>query len=714
MLIGFVVSAAFLKSVSESEIDRSIPFSDGRKWRDELHGIRGIAILLVVSFHIFGNGRVSGGIDIFLAITGFLAVPSLYRRAVAGGGFIPLMSRFGGLARRLLVPLIPVLLFIGIVGPLVLGAAFHPQLFTELRASVLFAENIELVRSQLAYDAAGPGTSALQHLWSTSIQVQFHILMPFVFMLSTVPLVKAGRDPKKALMIFLGIVTVGSFLYAWWHQGVFQQANYFSSISRLWELTLPGILGLTISKFRLNSVTRACLTWVGLIMLLSTGFLFDGASVFPGPQALLPVGGLLLFLTGGKSYTSWGGDRLVQIRPIKFLADISYSLYLWHWPVIIFYLNYFAKPKLGVFDALIVFTVSLALGTMGKKLFEDRVASLSLLKNNNVAVLLAITVMITGAGIFHWATQVSEARLEQRLAAYKQSVANTEHPGAQALIFDLETAPAKPIPDIDIALVKVPEVYFFAPGNSDSEEACVPANSTNRTFPTTCEFGAENAQKTVVLTGGSHVGQWWPAFAEMAAQYNWRLILLERSGCQLGLDQDVYEPELDINKQCIEWNKQAVAMLRNEIEPDLIVTLGTSLQHGMPEQIRESQATAWQELEGIPLLLLRDNPIFTFNPSECLQQRADLRKPQTYSRCAPRKDEYQYSAEFDHKHPASLASNGYYLDTTEILEVDGEFLPIIGNVIVWRDTHHATEAFASTTRPFFERALQDFVPDLFQ
>jgi peptidoglycan/LPS O-acetylase OafA/YrhL len=415
MLIGFVVSAAFLKSVSESEIDRSIPFSDGRKWRDELHGIRGIAILLVVSFHIFGNGRVSGGIDIFLAITGFLAVPSLYRRDVAGGGFIPLMSRFGGLARRLLVPLVPVLLFIGIVGPLVLGAAFHPQLFTELRASVLFAENIELVRSQLAYDAAGPGTSALQHLWSTSIQVQFHILMPFVFMLSTVPLVKAGRDPKKALMIFLGIVTVGSFLYAWWHQGVFQQANYFSSISRLWELTLPGILGLTISKFRLNSVTRACLTWVGLIMLLSTGFLFDGASVFPGPQALLPVGGLLLFLTGGKSYTSWGGDRLVQIRPIKFLADISYSLYLWHWPVIIFYLNYFAKPKLGVFDALIVFTVSLALGTMGKKLFEDRVASLSLLKNNNVAVLLAITVMITGAGIFHWATQVSQSRLEQRL-----------------------------------------------------------------------------------------------------------------------------------------------------------------------------------------------------------------------------------------------------------------------------------------------------------
>ena len=95
--------------------------------------------------------------------------------------------------------------------------------------------------------------------------------------------------------------------------------------------------------------------------------------MFPGPQVLLPVGGLLLFLTGGKSYTSWGGDRLDQIRPIKYLADISYSLYLWHWPAIIFYLNYFARPKLGVFDTLIVFAISLALGAMGKTLFEDRV-----------------------------------------------------------------------------------------------------------------------------------------------------------------------------------------------------------------------------------------------------------------------------------------------------------------------------------------------------
>ena len=699
-------------SVPEIDVDRSVPFRDTRKWRNELHGIRGVAIFLVVAFHIFGNGRVSGGIDIFLAITGFLAVPSLYRRAMAGGGFIPLMSRFGGLARRLLVPLVPVLVFIAIVGSLILPVSFQPQMFTELRASALFAENIELVRSQLAYDAAGPETSALQHLWSTSIQVQFHILMPFVFMLLTVPMVKNKRDPRRALIGFLAVVSVASFIYAWWNQGVYQQANYFSSISRLWELTLPGILGLTVSNFKLNNTTRATLSWLGLLMILSTGFIFDGASVFPGPQALLPVGGLLLFLTAGKTYTKWGADNVVQLAPVKFLADISYSLYLWHWPVIIFYLNYFARPNLGAIDALIVFTVSIALGTMGKKLFEDRVASMQLLKNNNIAVLLAVIVMLTSAGVFHWRIQASEAATEKLAAQYESSVGNDEYPGARTITDGIKVEPTIPIPTPDLALTDLPDVYSFPPGNSDKWESCVPKPSADQTFPTTCEFGADSAQKTVVLTGGSHVGQWWSAFEEMARDYNWKLILVERSGCQLGLDKDIYEPHLDVHKNCVAWNEEAVDYIRDVIQPDLVVTLGTSLQYGEPEQIRGSQKAAWKELGDIPLLLLRDNPTFDDQPIECLQQRANIKNPETYTECTYDRSTFKYTDTYDQAPRTEHPANSYYVDTSRILSVDDKFPPAIGNVWVWRDKHHITDTYAKTTRNFFEQALIDFKPDL--
>lgn len=688
------------------------PFVDKRKWRDELHAIRGIAILLVVGFHIFGNGRVSGGIDIFLAITGFLAVPSLYRRSIAGGGFIPLMSRFGGLARRLLVPLVPVLVFIAVVGALILPVAVQPQLFVELRASALFAENIELVRSQLSYDAAGPETSALQHLWSTSIQVQFHILMPFVFMLLTVPLVKTQRDPRRALTIFLSIVTIGSFIYAWWNQGIDQQANYFSSVARLWELTLPGILGLTVSQFKLSDVMRACLTWLGLLMIFSTGFIFDGATVFPGPQALLPVGGLILFLTGGKSYTRWGADNIAQIAPIKFLADVSYSLYLWHWPVIIFYLNYFAKPKLLLLDALIVFTTSLVLGAIGKKLFENRVASLEILKNNRIAVFVAIVVMLTGAGVFHWRAHAAESQTERLSTQYEDSIGDVKYPGAKVLTEGIEVEPEHPIPDPDLASTTLPDAYAFAPGNSDKFDSCTLRGNSTRTFPTTCEFGADDAQKTVVLTGGSHVGQWWAPFEDMAREYNWKLILMERGMCQLGLDQDIYEPELDVSEYCVEWNRQAVEMIRDEIRPDLVVTLGTSLQFRTPETVRESQIAAWEALDGIPLLLLRDNPVFTEDPIECLEQRANLDDPNTFGECTYNRADYKYDEKYDHASPDDHPINSYYLDTSDIFTADDKFPPVIGNILVWRNSHHVTDVYAKTTRDYFEDALEDFMPEL--
>lgn len=708
------MSALDISSGTSAEVDRSTPFRDSRKWRDELHGIRGIAILLVVAFHIFGNGRVSGGIDIFLAITGFLAVPSLYRRAMNGGGFIPLMSRFGGLARRLLVPLIPVLLFIAVVGSFILPLPLQPQMFVELRASALFAENIELVSSQLSYDAAGPETSALQHLWSTSIQVQFHILMPFVFMLLTIPIVKSKRDPKTALIIFLSLVSIGSFAYAWWYQGVFQQANYFSSISRLWELTLPGILGLAVSRFRLNNITRAILSWLGLLMILSTGFLFDGASVFPGPQALLPVGGLLLFLTAGKSYTKWGADNFVQLPPVKFLADISYSLYLWHWPVIIFYLNYFTRQDLGALDAIIVLAISLALGTMGKKLFEDRVASLKFLTNNNIAVLLAVIMMLGSAGVFHWRAQTTQETVDE-LGGNTDTVEDAaSYPGAQTLSNGLQAPLEDPMPDIEIARSKWPDAYSFPPANNDESETCITGASSPSTFPTTCESGDQKSDTTVLLSGGSHVGQWWPAFEEMARDYNWKLVLLERGSCQLGLDQEIHEPHREIEKYCVEWNKNAIDYIRDEIQPDLLVTLGTSQQFGEPEQIYDSQKAAWEALGDIPLLLLRDTPRFEEIPIDCLKQRADLDDPESYSTCTTRMEDYAYSEKFDQDQPAGFPSNSYYLDTTDILAIDGEFPPVIGNVFVWRDYHHVTDMYAKTARNYFEEALKNYMPELLQ
>jgi len=144
-----------------------------RRYLPELHGVRGLALLGVVLFHLFGSGRVSGGIDIFLAVSGFLFTGMLLREATTTSGSIDLYKYFGRLIRRIVAPAAIVAITTLIVGLAISPVTQHRQLWAEARASLLYFENFELINSQLAYGAAGPDTSIFQHFWSLSVQGSF-------------------------------------------------------------------------------------------------------------------------------------------------------------------------------------------------------------------------------------------------------------------------------------------------------------------------------------------------------------------------------------------------------------------------------------------------------------------------------------------------------------------------------------------------------------
>ncbi|WP_447924841.1 acyltransferase family protein [Georgenia muralis] len=349
-------------------------FADGRAFRPELHGVRGLALTLVVLFHVLGDGRVSGGIDVFLAVTGFLAFPALLRRSDHRGA-VRLGPRFSGLVRRLLVPAVPVLVFVTIAGFLLLPTSARPQLLAEVRASALFYENWELVWSQLAYGAAGPGTSPLQHFWSLSVQGQFHVVAPLIVMAVTVPLVRRGRDPRRALVRVLTAVSLLSFAWSVWATGQNQQAAYFSTFARAWELTAPGAVALALPRWRISARWRLVLGWTGLALIVSCGFALDGGRVFPGYLALWPVLGVLLVLVGGESRHPWGADVLLSSRPLAAVADISYSLYLWHWPILILTLAARGHTSATATDAVAVIALSVAVAIASTALVERRLVS---------------------------------------------------------------------------------------------------------------------------------------------------------------------------------------------------------------------------------------------------------------------------------------------------------------------------------------------------
>lgn len=271
-----------------------------RRYLPELHGVRGLALLGVVLFHLLGNGRVSGGIDIFLAISGFLFTGMLLREASTTGGRLDLFKYFGRLFRRIFVPAALVAVTTLVVGLLILPVTRHQQIWAEARASLLYFENFELINSQLAYGAAGPDTSPFQHFWSLSVQGQFYLLWPFVAIISVLIAKRLGKSAAVVMATLAGLIVLASLSYAIYHSSFNQNEAYLMTATRAWELAFGALLALAGSSLRLPSKLRGPAGWLGLLLIVSCGFVLDGGQLFPGPWALWPIGGLtLIFISAG-------------------------------------------------------------------------------------------------------------------------------------------------------------------------------------------------------------------------------------------------------------------------------------------------------------------------------------------------------------------------------------------------------------------------------
>lgn len=314
-----------------------------KAYRHDIDGLRGLAIALVVVFHIW-MGRVSGGVDVFLTLSGFFFLGSLLRGA--GDPDTPLnpLPHLKRLVRRL-YPALVVTVAATVLGTvLVKPPTQWSAIFEQTVASLLYYQNWELALTASDYAAADATISPLQHLWSMSVQGQFYLVALVVVLgvsLLWRRLVRRGT-PKWVLV---GIVAAGTATSAWWAvlgQSANQSWNYYDTGARMWELLVGGLAAIVLAGIVLPWPLRLLTTATGLFLVVSTGFLFDGAGHFPGPLAWYPIGGALLIILGGnlppglratpaRDPITW----LLSGRLFRRLGDISYSLYLWHWPLLI-------------------------------------------------------------------------------------------------------------------------------------------------------------------------------------------------------------------------------------------------------------------------------------------------------------------------------------------------------------------------------------------
>src|SRR6185312_7520804 len=328
------------------------PTSGRRAWayRHDLDGLRGLAIALVAVFHIW-FGRVSGGVDVFLALSGFFFGAKILR-SVATTRLL-LMPEVLRLVRRLLPALVTVLAACAVLTILVQPQTRWQTFADQSLASLGYFQNWELAHTAANYLRAGETVSPLQHIWSMSVQGQFFIAL---LVLGVACSFLARRwltsHLTAALIGVIGALAVASFVYATVAHSVDQSAAYYDTFARAWELLLGTLAVALLPYIRWPMWLRTAAATAALAAILSCGALIDGVREFPGPRALVPVGAtLLLILAAAGPHADSETplpNRLLASRPLVTLGTIAYSLYLWHWPLLILWLAYSDRSHAGL------------------------------------------------------------------------------------------------------------------------------------------------------------------------------------------------------------------------------------------------------------------------------------------------------------------------------------------------------------------------------
>ncbi len=329
------------------------------RYRPEIDGLRALAVIVVVLFHARTPGFSGGfvGVDVFFVISGYL-ITSLIVSDLKQGRF-SLLGFWERRARRILPALTALVLVSLAIGCWVLAPKDLQRLAQQAFAQSIFASNF-LFWQQSGYFGATADSIPLLHTWSLAVEEQFYLLFPLLLAF----LARFRLRVMAGVLLAVGLVSFAGS--AWAVMNGAERAAFFLLPTRAWELFTGALLALQPDRLRtrLNDGKDQLLCALGLAAIAVAVFTFDRSTPFPGTTALLPVGGTAAIIyASAPGRTSIG--RLLAHPRLVFLGLISYSLYLWHWPLLVFarYLNHGTAPSATCTVAVIGFSVAIAYGS---------------------------------------------------------------------------------------------------------------------------------------------------------------------------------------------------------------------------------------------------------------------------------------------------------------------------------------------------------------
>ena len=357
-------------------------------FRADIQGLRALAVTLVLLYHLWPDALPGGyiGVDVFFVISGFLISQHLFRE-VRETGRVSVPAFWARRIRRLL-PASLLVLAVTLVGTVIwMPANEKTSAFTDVGASALYVVNWLFARESIDYLAQDDAPSVVQHYWSLAVEEQLYVIWPILIvgiaLLVGAIIRRRGGAPgwsavRIALALALGLVFAGSLVFSATMTSTSPGEAYFNTFVRAWEFAGGALLALLVSRLPsmqessagLRAVVATVTAWIGIAMILVASFTYTDASSFPGPMALLPVVGTLMVIAAGAQQGRLSVSGISGWRPVASVGTWSYSIYLWHWPIIV--LAPFAlHHQLGDVDKWVVVGMAVLLGALSSRFVED-------------------------------------------------------------------------------------------------------------------------------------------------------------------------------------------------------------------------------------------------------------------------------------------------------------------------------------------------------
>jgi len=472
---------------------------DAPKFRPDLEGLRGVAILFVVLFHAGVRALTGGfvGVDVFFVLSGFF-ITGLLVRELDHSSRIDVPAFYARRALRLLPALIVVVattlaLVMWLYAPIDRAAVAQTA-----RAVSLYSGNIHFAQQQRDY--FGSADNPLLHTWSLGVEEQFYLVWPLLLMALVAwtqrprsepsPLVEEGAAPgRDRLVVLIAICGALSFVASLWLTLASQQWAFYGMPTRIWEFGLGAVVALRITALPESSARAG---WgiaqvVGLLAIGIPALTYDRVTPYPGVAAVWPALGAAALVVTGAVATGSAVSRALAARPLRWLGRLSYGWYLWHWPLV--GIGAVVNPHIGIVGKLLWSALALALAWLTYEYLE------------------------------RGARDGALARIPEHWVMPTALVASCALALVSSLALGAATRTMWTEPQRRFALARVDRMDHDCWATTIDE----PRGA--------CEFGDTRSTTVIALLGDSHAEHWLGALDRVGRERGWKIVAMVKGGC---------------------------------------------------------------------------------------------------------------------------------------------------------------------------------------